>query len=145
MQLTPTITAMSRVERAGAKLGKTDGKSRQPMEEVGTEFESVFASMLIKQMRESSASGMFEGDGSDTYGAMFDMFFGQHMAQAGGLGIKEMLVARYAENSTPLLPDSGDAAPAVDVPTGPSSSATAPVAGVTHDVKLTSVSRTPES
>ena len=98
MQLAPAINAVHLLSQAdGVKVEKAP-MSRELMEEVGTEFESVFASMLIKQMRESAASGLFEGDGSDSYGAMFDMFIGQHMAEAGGLGIKQMLVQRYTAN-----------------------------------------------
>ena len=39
------------------------------------------------------------GEGSDTYGGMFDMFIGQHLAQAAPLGIGEMLVQQYAKQN----------------------------------------------
>lgn len=57
------------------------------------EFESVFVSMLLKEMRQSSLSegGLFPGDSSDTYGGLFDMTFGKHIAQAGGLGLAGMI------------------------------------------------------
>jgi len=57
------------------------------------QFESLFVSMLIKEMRQSSGfgEGLFPGDASDTYGGMFDMFMGQHLAENGGIGLAEMV------------------------------------------------------
>ena len=69
------------------------------LEAVGTQFESVFMSLMISEMREATETGMFEGEGSDTFGGLFDMFMGQHLAQAGGIGIKQMLIQRYAANA----------------------------------------------
>lgn len=52
------------------------------------EFEALFVSMMIKEMRQSGAQeGLFAGDKSDTYGGMFDMFMGRHIAEGGGLGL----------------------------------------------------------
>jgi len=56
------------------------------------DFEAMFLSMMLKQMRSTiGGEGLFAGDASDTYGSMFDMFMGQHLAQTGGLGISQML------------------------------------------------------
>jgi Rod binding domain-containing protein len=76
-----------------------DAMPRQELEQVATQFEGVFMSLLIKELRESLETGMFVGETSDTYGALFDLYLGQHIAEAGGLGIKQMLIARYAEAS----------------------------------------------
>ena len=52
------------------------------------DFESIFTSMMLKELRKTNGEegGLFSGDGSDTYGVMFDMFMGQHLATAGGIG-----------------------------------------------------------
>lgn len=73
------------------------GQTQQQVESVATQFESVFMSMLAKEMRESTESGLFEGESSDTLGGLFDLYMGQHMAEAGGIGLKQMLVSRYRE------------------------------------------------
>ncbi|SFI36395.1 rod-binding protein [Planctomicrobium piriforme] len=69
-------------------------KNRDP-KELAKQFEGVFTSMLLKQMRQSSAEGegLFPGDASDTYGGMFDMYLGQHIAESGGIGMAESIQA----------------------------------------------------
>ncbi len=67
-------------------------KNAQPVE-LAKQFESLFVSMLVKEMRQTSSGeeGMFPGDSSDTYGGIFDMYMGQHIAENGGLGMAEMI------------------------------------------------------
>lgn len=62
------------------------------VEKVAKELEAVFVTLMLKSMRESMSSEMFQGDGSDTFGGMFDQFMGQHMAEAGSLGLSEMIL-----------------------------------------------------
>ena len=60
---------------------------------LGKEFESLFLSLMLKEMRnsfESSEGGLFgSGDSSDTFGGMFDMFMGQHLSESSPLGIAD--------------------------------------------------------
>ena len=65
------------------------------IESVGKDFESVFLSMLVKEMRQSLDQGFFGEETSDTYGGMFDLFIGQSLAQSKPLGIAEMLLDQY--------------------------------------------------
>lgn len=76
----------------------TSGQARaglidvRPGSDIVTEFESVIVSELLKSMRSTSEEGgMFPGDKSDTYGGMFDMYFGRFIAENGGLGLKGLL------------------------------------------------------
>ncbi|WP_437204122.1 rod-binding protein [Planctomicrobium sp. SH664] len=85
---TPMLPMMSDPAATGTEFRNADPK------QLATEFESVFVSMLLKQMRESSTmggegEGLFPGDSADTYGGMFDMYLGRHIAQAGGIGLAE--------------------------------------------------------
>ena len=92
--LSPTTFDAARASQIGADAGLEEIKS------VGTEFEGVFLSMMLKEMRNSlDEGGFFGGEGSDTYGGMFDMFIGQHLAQATPLGIGEMLIQQYAKQN----------------------------------------------
>ncbi|MEZ6126765.1 MAG: rod-binding protein [Planctomycetaceae bacterium] len=61
--------------------------------EVAQEFESLILSQILKQMRQPTeeGGGMFPGDNSDTYGGMFDMYFGKFLAQNGGLGLADFI------------------------------------------------------
>lgn len=73
-----------------------DPKTKQAM----SEFESLFVSTLIKQMRQSvDGDGLFPGDKSDSLGGLFDLFMGQHLAQAGGLGMSQALLKSYTKTA----------------------------------------------
>lgn len=75
-------------------------KEQQRIEKVGQDFEALFFSMMLKEMRNSVSSeeggGMFAGEGSDTYGGMFDTFIGNHMATTGQLGLADMVTKSLA-------------------------------------------------
>jgi Rod binding domain-containing protein len=69
-------------------------------QDVGEQFESVFVSMLIKEMRQSSSEdGMFAGDSADVYGGLFDTFLGQHLASQGTFGIAELVNQQISPKS----------------------------------------------
>ena len=74
---------------------------QQEIKKAGQDFESLFFSTMLKEMRKSISSeeggGLFAGEGSDTYGGMFDSFIGQHMASSGQLGIAKT-VESYLQN-----------------------------------------------
>ena len=65
----------------------------QQTEKMAGEFESVFVSLMLKEMRNTldGEEGLFGGDQSDTFGGMFDMFMGQHLAEAKSLGIADAI------------------------------------------------------
>lgn len=65
------------------------------IEEVAHQFESMFVSLLLKEMRQTLSEGLFGGDNSDSYGALFDMYMGQHLAEGGALGIGQMVASEY--------------------------------------------------
>ena len=65
--------------------------------EVAEQFETVFMSMILKQMRSSLSEGLFSGDESDVYGGMFDMYMGQSLAGSRQLGIATA-IERYFQN-----------------------------------------------
>ena len=59
--------------------------------EIAQQFEALFVSLMLKEMRQSvSEDGLFAGDSSDTFGGMFDMFMGQHIASTGGIGLSKI-------------------------------------------------------
>lgn len=88
--LSPGIIDVTSVGNIDASAG------RERLEAVGAEFESVFLSMMIKEMRKSLDGGGFFGqESSDTYGGLFDLFIGKHLAEAKPLGIGEMLLQQY--------------------------------------------------
>ncbi len=75
--------------------------SRPSPHEAGKAFEGVFASMLLKQMRQTlgSGQGLFGKDPGDIFGGLFDHFMSQHMAQKGSLGIAHMIESHLEKAS----------------------------------------------
>lgn len=78
-----------------SEAGKSENASRQQLESLGKEFESVFVSMLLKEMRQSLDEGFFGGEETDSFGGMFDLFVGQHISQTSPLGIANMLTDQF--------------------------------------------------
>ena len=78
-------------ETSGSHSFKPKATQQSP-DKVAKDFESVFASMMLKEMRKSLEPGsLFGDDSSDVYGGMFDQFMGQHMSESGGLGLASMI------------------------------------------------------
>ncbi len=60
-------------------------------EEVGKEFESVFVTQLVKEMRQTVGEEGIFGGSADAYGGLFDMFMGSYLSQSGGFGLQGMI------------------------------------------------------
>ena len=66
--------------------------SDQAKQAVAQGFESMFASLLVKELRQSlEPDSLFAEDRSEILGGLFDFYLGQHLAQAGRLGIGAMV------------------------------------------------------
>jgi flagellar protein FlgJ len=74
-----------------AALGAAPNPNASP-KAVGKQFEGIFASMLIKQMRETGdGESLFGKDPGDIVGGMFDHFLGEQLGRTGSLGIANMI------------------------------------------------------
>lgn len=83
--------------RAETFAQRTESADVAAKHQVATDFESMFVSLMLKEMRKTvGESGLFGGDSSDVYGGLFDMFMSQHIAESGGLGIGKM-IATYLD------------------------------------------------
>ncbi|HMO13174.1 MAG TPA: hypothetical protein PKD64_01840 [Pirellulaceae bacterium] len=75
----------------------------ETIQQVGQDFESIFFSMLLKEMRKSLANddggGLFPGDKSDAFGSLFDLYLGQHLATSKQLGIGQAISAYMANQA----------------------------------------------
>ena len=68
---------------------------------VASDFESMFLSLVMKEMRQTLEPGtLFGQDGSDVYGGLFDLYLGQHLARAGGFGIGAMVKRQFEASKT---------------------------------------------
>ncbi len=70
-------------------------------EEVAQSFESVFASMLVKEIRSTLSEGLFGSEQSDVFGGLFDLHIGQAMTEGRGMGIREMVLKQMDSPTVP--------------------------------------------
>ena len=99
----PALPATDAVKTDKAAASKNsvlrDSEKSEKVQKVIEEFEGVFMSMMIKQLRETNnGEGFFPGDHSDTYGGMFDMFMGQHLARGSQTGLESLFESTTAKN-----------------------------------------------
>jgi Rod binding domain-containing protein len=67
------------------------------IERVAADFESLFVSLVLKEMRQTlEPDTLFGSETSDSYGGLFDLYLGQHVVDAGGFGVAKM-VRQYLE------------------------------------------------
>jgi Rod binding domain-containing protein len=95
-QLLATQALAARSENIGKELQGDAGKTA----DVAKRLEAVFASMLIKEMRNASPGSFFGTDSaSDVYGGWFDEHIGQALAERGSLHVAEF-VERMIQSNT---------------------------------------------
>lgn len=87
----------------------------EQIEQRAEEFEGLFVSLLIKELRTTSGEGgLFGGENSDSYGSLFDLFLGEHLAESRPLGIASIWLDQYRANQDPNS-TTGDSGPVVNV------------------------------
>lgn len=100
--LTSQVPAGAQGPAAGALEGREDARLRSLQREAGTDaertlevakkLEAVFASMLVKEMRNASPGSFFGTDSAaDVYGGWFDEHVGEKLAERGSLHIAEFV------------------------------------------------------
>lgn len=95
-QLLASQALDARADQVGKELQSAASKTA----DVAKRLEAVFASMLIKEMRNASPGSFFGTDSaSDVYGGWFDEHVGQALAERGSLHIAEF-VERMIQSNT---------------------------------------------
>lgn len=71
---------------------ETGSRKSTKVQKAIKDFEAVFLSMMIKELRQTDSEdgGLFPGDASDTFGGMFDNFMGQELAAGRGIGMQSL-------------------------------------------------------
>ncbi|WCM26589.1 rod-binding protein [Sphingomonas sp. QA11] len=81
--------------------------SRANLEKAGKQFESVFAGMMLKSMRQAHlAEELFSSKGLDTFRDMQDQQVAQSMADHAPLGIGKAMTDFLAKSQANLQPES---------------------------------------
>ncbi len=67
------------------------------LKKVAADFEEIFMNMLLKSMRQTVGdSGLIEKDSqSQTFETMLDEAFAEKLADAGGVGISDLIVKQF--------------------------------------------------
>jgi flagellar protein FlgJ len=85
-----------RAEHASQKAASSSDKaeSLKKLEKVSRDFESIFLGYLLKTMRQAVPKSDFFGHTreQEIFGAMRDEELAKGMAEAGGIGLAEMMV-----------------------------------------------------
>jgi hypothetical protein len=88
--------------------------SPAPLGQASKEFEAVFASVLLKELRQCQEGGLFPGDRSDALGSIFDLHMGRVLASGGFLPLDQQWgPGSKASASQPPTLAPGDGAKAV--------------------------------
>jgi len=98
LELTTPVSLQQPTVDLASALGvqRPQGSDRAALEKVAGEFEGIFFSMMINQLRQSlEPDTLFSGDRGDTMGGLFDMFMGQHMAKVGRLGVADLILRHH--------------------------------------------------
>src|SRR5579862_1159815 len=110
----PVADVHSYADFAGLDALKRGARQNDPatLRAVAKQFESLFARMMIKSMRDAVGSDpIFGSDQEKMYQSMFDDQLSLEMTRGRGLGLADMLVRQLQRTS-------GTAAPAGAAPTG---------------------------
>jgi Rod binding domain-containing protein len=90
---TSVTTESVKTGNAAQTLKAESGKSHksEKADQAIEKFEGMFMSMILKELRKTgTGDGFFPGDKSDTYGGMFDMFVGDHLAKTSDVGLEQL-------------------------------------------------------
>ena len=79
---------------------RNDVISETTVQEHAKEFESVFLSLLVKEMRKTvGEGGLLNSESTDSLGGLFDLYIGQSLAESEPLGIASIWMEQYRKNS----------------------------------------------
>jgi Rod binding domain-containing protein len=89
---------VSGAQRSAESLART--LETRPNEAAARKFESLFASMLVKEMRKALPDGFFgSGSDGDIYGGWFDEHLGAALARDDGLHLRPVVETALARKA----------------------------------------------
>ena len=81
---------------------QASNRPTEAIDEVASQFESLFTQMMLKSMRDASApldGGLFKSDQMDTYQGMFDQQIALDLSSQKSLGLADILVRDFGGES----------------------------------------------
>jgi len=94
---TASLTSLSQTEVDEARRAAEEGRD----EEAAKSFESVFARLLVREMRRALPEGLFGGgSGADVYEGWFDEHLGEALVERDALGLAGMIKTAVGKAAT---------------------------------------------
>ena len=102
------MTAPLAMPAASIAAPAADAAARErEVRSAARQLEGVFMEQLLSVMRQSTGeNGMFSGTGASTWGALFDEHVGGAMADAGGIGLADVIASALRGNDASAMPES---------------------------------------
>ncbi|HVY82349.1 MAG TPA: flagellar assembly peptidoglycan hydrolase FlgJ [Steroidobacteraceae bacterium] len=141
MPAPPIKDASIYVDLSGLATLKRGASASNPqaLREVARQFESVFAKMMLKSMREASSSvgdSLFGSDQADFYQGMFDDQLSLELTKGKGLGLADLLVRQLQRIGGGAEHGSGSASAPGSTTSSPSAKTTTASAAATRALPL---------
>ena len=96
MSLSPIGVTSAAWDQSLRRAADVDSLESSNRSDAARKLEGMFASMMLKTMRQTvDGDGLFPGDSSDALGSLFDQYLGDHLAEAGGLGVSRLLGSEF--------------------------------------------------
>jgi Rod binding domain-containing protein len=93
------ITSVTNVGNA-KNLPGVEASNATEIARQAKEFEGVFMSLLVKEMRKTvGEGGLLGSESTDSLGGLFDMYLGNSLAESQPLGIASLWVDQYRQAS----------------------------------------------
>ncbi len=100
------MNPIGNVDATASMIKNAIDRPAEDREKLAADFESVFVSLLVSNMRKSSfGEGLFPGDKSDTLGGLFDMMISGQIAKTGGIGLQDLVRNNIPQAGSDALPD----------------------------------------
>ncbi len=91
------------MEAASQAIHRTGGRQEaEKMRQAGREFEGFFISYLLKTMRETVHSTLLKNQAGEMFYSFYDQELGRLAAEAGGLGLGNMVETYIQQQSVPM-------------------------------------------
>lgn len=82
------------------KFSGLEPVNQAQIERFAQEFESLFLSLLAKEMRKTvGEGGLLGSESTDSLGGMFDLYIGQSLAASKPIGIASLWLDQYRQNA----------------------------------------------
>lgn len=79
-------------------VGEASQQTPEEIRRAAVEFESYFLSYLLKVMRDTVPTGLIENKMGHLFDSFYDQEIGLRGAQAGGIGLADLMVRAYTQN-----------------------------------------------